>query len=438
MAAISEIVRSSLTKLTELTTSKALLGLSNQVPIHAWTDELGRLRVWAANIGAHQVGRSSLDYRLRDASHIKGQVIQVLHGLDSLLDDLDEILHETGMDTLPSSEDQDLGLYGEAKVETGDTEIQEIYTTIVHIVSNLYQLSMIIRKPAPHDRLVAINEGETQFFKDYAMRHVSQKFPLMENFLVDRLSTAMSKQRAILKYRERHNEKLAWGLDDTRSRNQPSETTATTYNPDQPFESDNLSQGSVTSYAPSLFMGDSSVTVPLPPKDSANKNPFECPYCYYTISIKDLHDWARHVFHDLMPYVCIHFNCSVPTRLYGSRRRWYNHVSTTHAPYNTADTSFKCALCGQEDVLASTFERHVSRHLEDLALLFLPRLTDYDSTEEVNGVDVNGNDNDILSTGAEIDSLLPEENPAAQVAEVEQLPSENSTAPVAAYVPIRP
>ena len=50
-------------------------------------DELGRLRIWCANIGAHRTGRSSLDFRLRDASNIKRRVL-------SLLDDLNESLNE--------------------------------------------------------------------------------------------------------------------------------------------------------------------------------------------------------------------------------------------------------------------------------------------------------------------------------------------------------
>ena len=58
-----------------------------EVPQSLWLDELGRLRVWAANIGAHQIGQSSLDYRLRDASHIKDQIIRLLERLQRLLVD---------------------------------------------------------------------------------------------------------------------------------------------------------------------------------------------------------------------------------------------------------------------------------------------------------------------------------------------------------------
>lgn len=50
-------------------------------------DEIGRFNVWAGNIGAHQNGRSSLDYRLRDASHIREEFVKVLQYLRETLDD---------------------------------------------------------------------------------------------------------------------------------------------------------------------------------------------------------------------------------------------------------------------------------------------------------------------------------------------------------------
>ena len=44
-------------------------------------DQLARFKIWAGNIGAHRKGRSSLDYRLREASHIRDQVVRLLGDL---------------------------------------------------------------------------------------------------------------------------------------------------------------------------------------------------------------------------------------------------------------------------------------------------------------------------------------------------------------------
>ena len=52
----------------------------------ALADQIGRFRVWTQNIGAHHwTGKSSLDYRLRDASHIKIRVIRYLKELNGQL-----------------------------------------------------------------------------------------------------------------------------------------------------------------------------------------------------------------------------------------------------------------------------------------------------------------------------------------------------------------
>lgn len=50
-------------------------------------DELGRFRLWASNIGAINIGKASLDYRLRDVEYLHQNV-------KSLLEDLKESLRE--------------------------------------------------------------------------------------------------------------------------------------------------------------------------------------------------------------------------------------------------------------------------------------------------------------------------------------------------------
>lgn len=44
-------------------------------------DELGRFKVWIANIGAIQKGQSSLDFRLRDANLVAARVVRILEDL---------------------------------------------------------------------------------------------------------------------------------------------------------------------------------------------------------------------------------------------------------------------------------------------------------------------------------------------------------------------
>src|SRR5947209_12855677 len=62
----------------------------------AWRDEAGRFRIWASNLGAHQKGQSSLDYRLRDASHIKDQILDLLADLEVVLKEAIKIMQFDG------------------------------------------------------------------------------------------------------------------------------------------------------------------------------------------------------------------------------------------------------------------------------------------------------------------------------------------------------
>ena len=49
-------------------------------------DEFGRFKVWAGNAGAHRTGGVSLDYRLREAPHIHGELTELLEELNQDLD----------------------------------------------------------------------------------------------------------------------------------------------------------------------------------------------------------------------------------------------------------------------------------------------------------------------------------------------------------------
>ena len=51
----------------------------------ALADQIGRFRVWVSNIGAHRRGKSSLDFRLRDASHMRKNVTDLLEDCNMLL-----------------------------------------------------------------------------------------------------------------------------------------------------------------------------------------------------------------------------------------------------------------------------------------------------------------------------------------------------------------
>jgi hypothetical protein len=56
-----------------------------QVSPEAIVDAFERFKIWAGNIAAHRKGRRSLEYRLRDAAHLKDEAHSLLVALHESL-----------------------------------------------------------------------------------------------------------------------------------------------------------------------------------------------------------------------------------------------------------------------------------------------------------------------------------------------------------------
>jgi uncharacterized Zn-finger protein len=339
---------------------------ASQVPLSAWSDELGRLRVWAANVGAHQEGESSLDYRLRDASHIREQILRLFDDLDYTFSEIEQFFSDLGA----STKSQDLD-------DEDEVELQQLHATLGDVVNCLYQISLLIRKPARYDRLLRYDSDICIAFTSWDRGHVSNKFPNADPATIDRLGSAITKRRMLLSYRERHHQKLARGLDSAIENQEDEESLALS----QTFATDfkeaalgisdtaSVMGASQTSYAKSLE-GGGNITVPPPPKESENQQEFLCPYCFIVITIKDRQDWTHHVFRDLEPYVCIFPDCPKAEELYDSQREWLAHEKADHPQIfeeaKAAGTAV-CPLCKYE-IVSETLEKHIAKHLQELAL----------------------------------------------------------------------
>jgi hypothetical protein len=69
---------------------KTLLGTLEDSPAECWAaaSHLARLKLWAANLGAHRPsGTRSLEYRLRDASSIRNHIVSLLQDLCEAIDE---------------------------------------------------------------------------------------------------------------------------------------------------------------------------------------------------------------------------------------------------------------------------------------------------------------------------------------------------------------
>ncbi|KAL3706646.1 hypothetical protein TMatcc_007659 [Talaromyces marneffei ATCC 18224] len=357
MASISSILNDCLKRFNNLIASTTLQQNVTEIPQELWQDELGRLRVWAANIGAHQVGPSSLDYRLRDASNIRDQIIRLLKGLQRAFDDLEEVLQEPEGEPIPIEDDSELE-------EMNGSEVQQIFKGLVNTIDCLFQMSMVIRRPTRHDQFVGIKKADSAPFEIYDVLHVDNKYPEADKSIINRLGVAISRRRAGLKYRERHHMKLSKGINSALE--SQSETGSTI-----------LSETVATEFEKIMI----EFRFLLLQKESAEGKPFECPYCFHVITIRDRRSWIRHVFTDLMPYVCVFPDCSTPAMLYASRWEWYHHLQTSHFIQSQRDAGFDCPLCREKLTNAVRIDRHLGRHLEELALFALPR-TDGDEDDD--------------------------------------------------------
>jgi hypothetical protein len=69
-----------------LSAFERLTRVAGDSPILAWQDQLGRLRVFASNVKVHRRLRNSLDFKLRDSSHLSAVVLNLLSGLCDALE----------------------------------------------------------------------------------------------------------------------------------------------------------------------------------------------------------------------------------------------------------------------------------------------------------------------------------------------------------------
>lgn len=257
-------------------------------------------------------------------------------------------------------------------------------------------MSMLVRKPAQHDVILGSKRADVVAFEPFDYNHVREKYPKADDPLVKRLGNAITRRRKYLKYRERHAIKLRQGIDtvDPGARDFQhvregesegitsilSDTVATDFQHRNIEFDDNTSDTGVsqTSYAPTLLSGGN-VTIPPPPKSSLGGVPFECPFCFYLITTRGTRSWNKHVFQDLQPYICVAPTCTTPDKLYATRHEWLHHSNTAHPvalmDHSTHEESkgfAACPLCKEKVDSGNQYDRHLARHLLELALFILP------------------------------------------------------------------
>jgi O-acetyl-ADP-ribose deacetylase (regulator of RNase III) len=362
----------------------------------ALEDEHGRFRVWSGNLGALQKGHSSLDYRLRDSPLLETNILKLL---DELRTNLSEALAVVSGSRLPyekqakadsDDEDDDWSQNEEDSDEDEESgspksELEQRFLDVVDIIDNLYKLSVRIRSPTLRSRsLKAASfrpvdpETGVDTFEQYAVfdaqytrellahiRPPSEQDDSADDYLVERLSKAITLRRRQFKYWRRHRDKLGASTaaadvmlnsllvtpDLTSPKTTPEDSTIkqefTTTNPLPPSDwapksmlsgteatqhhhslDEIVDSQSVTSYATTTRdLTGHGIELPPPPTQAVEDRDFECPYCYIICPARygRGRPWRTHLLQDLQPYVCTYEDCPLGDQLFRSRREWIEH-----------------------------------------------------------------------------------------------------------------
>ena len=272
-------------------------------------------------------------------------------------------------------------------MESKPTELQQIFLDISQVINLLYKVSMTVRNSTPHDRYLKSAEIDMSWFLPFAVNHIQEKFPSAKEYLIQRLAKGIVCRRQYLEYRKIHRTKLAKPEARTLdyqvgaiaiSEKTPTvitDTTASAYVEPRARsvqDTEILDEASETTLG-SLGSEDTRLHIPSMPKEALGQEPFECPYCWTIDAVENTHAWRRHVFKDMLPYMCTFEHCNTPNELYESRRMWFQHEMLAHR--RVWICSFGCSSMFESDHQLTTHMREThSRETRDMDMTMLIEL----------------------------------------------------------------
>lgn len=322
--------------------AKQLNAFEEKAPLTSWRTQLDRLQSWLPRVQYSDEGSASLDYWLRDSQGVYTHLIWLIGGLERLIDRLDHFFnnHSLTDETKCEANTQHAQLDSQ---DSSEKELLAILRGISQITDSLYQMQRAIQRPAPASLLSGISKAHIKSYEDFDKDHVQDQYPHADQALIDRLGSATSKRRAILRYRaEKRSNASKTSFGDIRVHN---------------FEECSKS----------------------------NLNAARaCPHCHF--SINSHQDWARHVFQDILPYTCLAKDCEIPSKLYASRDVWYSHLTTQHSIEFPRDVAYKCPLCATS-LEHPEAKSHLASHLEAIAVFALPESTQNKSSRPSNNAE---------------------------------------------------
>ncbi|KAM5378602.1 hypothetical protein ACJZ2D_004401 [Fusarium nematophilum] len=374
------------------------------------TSEQQRLRLWAHSLGLHQKGHASLDYRLRDATAVRGLLIDILGEPKSHLDNLLDVW--TG--TRPPFEDVEESDDGSdsdepespASSESSFHEVDSRVQSVGENLDTLYSLPAKIRSPryrpqrATEQLYKHVPAGSAEDVPAAAEKPPEQvPAPAPAQPAVDPSQHLVPQSRSLATSATRLDETFV-KLDDLRSVISHESRPSTVVN-----------------------LKGEKLEWPPPPKQTLSTRFFVCPSCKVLCPHRYL---SVRLIHDLQPYHCTYPDCHGPNRTYGTRQEWLgnenphlrvwhcqlhglefesqpeyvDHLRQAHPDVSMEQLSPEliasvvgpslephrdCPLCPTAFTSIADVQKHMAFHLERLALYALPSLDDTDGGDEVSG-----------------------------------------------------
>ncbi|MAD85559.1 MAG: hypothetical protein CL912_21575 [Deltaproteobacteria bacterium] len=314
--------------------SAAASGFSRDDILIKIQDARVRFKAWATNIAALQGGhlKSSLDFRLREATEIRSRLLKIL---ESLRDSLSEAvlivkgvrgnkIWELGAMS-DSSFDSDLGSEynadgsddGSVEEKLMTSELDELLSAIKTANSSLMDISIVIRNTPTRDDYI---KAAARYSLDshWDISHVDAKFGSAKNsneWLIQRLGKSITRRRQYLTYRKEHHDKLSkyWDQpakevvvleeEEIKAPQTLALTKATTYVaglPAPPKDGSEVESFETETSYQQTVAGETEehlLKVPPPPKEAFEGIPFEfgqpfqCPYCWTEQNMKGRNAW---------------------------------------------------------------------------------------------------------------------------------------------------